>query len=196
MLKVKVKEINVLVVYFTQTGNTEKVARAIYDEILSSGHSAEIRDVKGITAIDLSKYDLVFLGSACHSASLATPVLKILADIPSESRLKVAGFATHSSPRPGGTERDQELYDRWASGCIKSFEKAAHETRLELLGYFGCQGAASLPIEEFIHSTIIPNEEEWQTYVSSVRKHPDTTDIEEAKEFARNVLIEYRNKCL
>ena len=184
----------VLIAFFSQTGNTEKVARAIYDEVLSNGHDAQLRDIEVITAADLDEYDLMFLGSACHSANLATPVLEILGDIPPGSWLKVAGFATHSSPRSGGSERDQEFYERWASGCLKSFEVAARETRLEFLGYFGCQGAPSPPIEEFIHNTIIPDEDEWQTYVSSVRKHPDTTDLEEAREFALNVLVKYRSE--
>ena len=131
----------ILVAYFSQTGNTEKVARAIYDEVASSGHDAQLKNVTGLTAAHLAEYDLVFLGSACHSADLATPVLEILGGIPPDSRLRLAGFATHSSPRPGGSESDQEMYERWASGCLRSFEKTSQETRLEFLGYFGCQGA-------------------------------------------------------
>ena len=180
----------ILVAYFSETGNTEKVARAIYDEVASSGHDAQLKDVTGLTAADLAEYDLVFLGSACHSADLAAPVLEILGSIPQGSRLKLAGFATHSSPRPGGGESDQEMYERWASGCLRSFEAASRETRLEFLGYFGCQGAPSPPIEEFIHKTILPNEDEWQAFVSDVKKHPDATDLEEAGEFARSVLAE------
>ena len=182
----------ILVAYFSQTGNTEKVARAIYDEVVSSGHDAQLKGIVEVTAADLSEYDLVFLGSACHSADLATPVLEILSAIPLGSRLKLAGFATHSSPRPGGNERDQAMYERWASGCLRSFEVASEDTRLEFLGYFGCQGAPTPPIEEFIHSTILPNEDEWQPFVLDVRKHPDATDLEEAREFAQSVLAKYR----
>ena len=182
----------ILVAYFSQTGNTEKVARAMYDEIVSSGHEAHLKDIAGVTAVDLSEYDLVFLGSACHSASLATPVLEILGDIPPGSRLKTAGFATHSSPRPGGSEQDQKMYERWASGCLRSFEGASKETRLELLGYFGCQGAPSPPIEEFIHSEILPEEDAWQVFLSDVRNHPDAADLKEAKEFAQSVLAKYQ----
>ncbi len=185
----------VLVAHFSQTGNTEKVARAIYDEVVSSGYSAQLKGIAQFTAADLSEYDLVFLGSACHSADLAPPILEILRAIPSGSRLKLAGFATHSCPRTGGNEQDQALYDRWASGCLRTFEVASEDTRLDLLGYFGCQGAASPPIEEFIHGTILPDEDAWQAFVLEVRKHPDATDLEDARKFTRSVLARYRSEC-
>jgi flavodoxin len=186
--------LTVLVAHFSQTGNTEKTARAIYDEVVSGGHDVRLKRIADVTVDDLPEYDLVFLGSACHSADLAPPVLEILEAIPIGSRLKLAGFATHSCPRAEGNERDQSLHERWASGCLRSFEEAYEDTRLELLGYFGCQGAASPSIEEFIHSTILPDEDEWQSFVSEVRKHPDATDLRDAKEFAQSVLTRYSSE--
>jgi hypothetical protein len=56
------------------------------------------------------------------------------------------------------------------------------------LGYFHCQGAPSPPIEAFIHNTIITNEDEWALYIAQVRKHPDDRDLQQAREFARQVL--------
>lgn len=184
----------ILVAHFSQTGNTEKIARAIHDEVVSGGHDAQLKGIAEVTVDSLSEYDLVFLGSACHSADLAPPVLEILGAIPIGSRFKLAGFATHSSPRAGGAERDQALHERWASGCLRTFEAASEDTRLELLGYFGCQGAASPPIEEFIRSTIVPDEDEWRSFVLEIRKHPDARDLEDARAFARSVLASYRGE--
>ncbi len=178
----------VLVAYFSQTGNTESVARAIHEETMSAGHDGELKTVADIEATTLPEYDLVFLGSACHSASLAKPVLELLGAIPPGSRLKVAGFATHSCAAPERGERDRELYEKWASGCPRAFETASEEARLELLGYFGCQGAASPQIEEFIHSAILPNEDEWQPFVKELRTHPDAGDLNDARQFARRAL--------
>ncbi len=185
----------VLVAYFSQTGNTEKVARAIHDSVVSSGHDATLRDVQGLTVADLGGYDVIFLGSACHSSTLAEPVLEILSGIPSGSGLKMAGFATHSCSLPGGSDRDRELYETWASGCPKSFEAASSDTRIELLGYFGCQGAPSPPIEEFIHTTILPDDDEWRSYLLEARKHPDTVDLEEAGGFGRQMLAVYAERA-
>ena len=58
------------------------------------------------------------------------------------------------------------------------------------MGYFGCQGAPSPPIEQFIHSAIVTDEDEWQAYVREVRKHPDEDDLRRARAFARQVLAQ------
>jgi len=180
--------LKVLVSYFTQTGNTEKVAEAIYEEVLSKGHEVHLKKVNEITADSLDAYELVFLGSACHSSDLARPVKRILEGIAKLPRFKLAGFATHATYTPEGGRREQELYERWASTCVKSFEKASEEKQIDFLGYFGCQGAPSPPIEEFIRNTIIIDEEEWRAYIAEVRKHPTEKDLQKAREFAQEVL--------
>ena len=136
----------------------------------------------------LSSYDLVFLGSACHDADLATPVKMFLEAIPRSPSFKMAGFVTHATTMPTGGERDRELYEQWAGKCAESLERTSQEKDLEVLGYFHCQGAPSQPIEAFIHSTIIPDEEEWNEYVTEARKHPNEEDMEQAREFARAML--------
>ena len=178
----------VLIAYYSETGNTAQVAQAIGEEIRSQGHEVCLGEIGAITADTLSAYDLVFLGSACHDADLATPVKQILDQIPASPSFKLAGFATHASDTPEGGERQRELHERWASGCQRSFRQASQEKGIVLLGYFGCQGAPSPPIEQFIHSTIVTDEEEWAAYVHEVRKHPDEDDLRKAKEFAQEVM--------
>ena len=100
----------------------------------------------------------------------------------------LAGFATHATYTAGGGERQQALYEEWAGRCVKSFEQASHEKKFALLGYFGCQGAPTPPIEAFIHRVIVTDEEEWEAYVTEVRQHPNEEDLENARAFARMVL--------
>jgi len=178
----------ILIAYFTQTGNTEKIARAIYDEVLSQGHKAHLKSIAETTSDNLNAYDLVFLGSACHDADLAEPVKKVLESITISPSFKMAGFATHATVKPEGEEREPEFYEKWAGKCAESFERISQEKGIELLGYFSCQGAPSPPIEAFIHSTIIPDDEEWEAYIAEVRKHPNEADMKQAREFARAVL--------
>ncbi|MEE8631851.1 MAG: flavodoxin domain-containing protein, partial [Candidatus Bathyarchaeia archaeon] len=64
--------VKALVVYYSETGNTEKVAQAIAEEA-SRSHQVHLKKVSEVTAGSLTNYDLVFLGSACHNADLATP---------------------------------------------------------------------------------------------------------------------------
>jgi flavodoxin len=178
----------VLIVYYSETGNTAQVAQAIGEELASQGHEVCLREVGAITADTLSAYDLVFLGSACHDADLARPVKQILDQIPALPSFKLAGFATHASHAPEGGDRQREMHERWASACQRSFRQASQEKGIAFLGYFGCQGAPSPPIEQFIHSTIVTDEDEWAAYVHEVRKHPDEGDLRKAKEFAQDVM--------
>ena len=113
---------------------------------------------------------------------------RILEGIPQSPAFKLAGFATHATYTPDGGERKRALYERWASGCALSFHQASQEKQIEFLGYFGCQGAPSPPIEAFIHSTIVTDEAEWKRYIGEVRQHPNEEDLQKAREFARQVL--------
>ena len=178
----------ILVAYYSETGNTAQVARAIYDETLSQGHEVHLRVLGDITPDTLNTYDLIFLGSACHSADLAKPAKQILEGITSSPPFKLAGFVTHASYTPDGGEREKQEHERWASQCALSFHQASQEKGFDFLGYFGCQGAPSPPIEQFIHNTIVTDEDEWEVYVQEVRKHPDETDLRNAREFAQQVL--------
>ena len=178
----------ILIAYFTETGNTEKIARVIYEEVLSQGHEAHLKSIADIASDSFDAYDLVFLGSACHSADLAEPVKMILETITKSPSFKLAGFATHATVTPQGGERERELYEKWAGRCVESFERTSQEKEIVLLGYFSCQGAPSPPIEEFIHREILPDEDEWQTYLAKVKNHPNEEDLDQAKAFAREVL--------
>jgi flavodoxin len=183
----------VLIAYYSETGNTAQVARAIGAEMASQGQEVCLREVGAITAETLNAYNLVLLGSACHDADLATPVKRILDQIPALPSFKLAGFATHASHTPEGGDRQRELYERWASGCERSFRQASQEKGFVLLGYFGCQGAPSPPIEHFIRTRIMTDEDEWKAYVDEASKHPDEDDLRNAKVFAREALAQCRN---
>jgi flavodoxin I len=179
--------LKVLVAYYSETGNTEKIARAIYEEA-SKDHESDLKKIKEVTADTLNSYDLVFLGSACHSADLAAPVKRILEALPKSPKFKLAGFFTHSVPCPEGNARTRDLFNRWAGKCIVSFEKVSKEKPIDFKGYFNCQGVPSPPIQEFIKNEVIVSADEWQVYMKEVREHPSVENLRRAKEFAREVL--------
>ena len=177
----------ILVTYFSKTNNTKMIAEAIH-EITSQNNDSTIKDFKDLKAKELSDYDLVFLGSACHHSNLAPPVLKFIKKIPELPALKLAGFITHSTYPPEGSERHAELFERWAGKCEKTFESLQNEKKIDYKGYYRCMGKPSKPIEVFVHKTIITEENEWEEYLLEIVKHPNEADIENAKKFAEKIL--------
>jgi len=185
----------ILIVYFTQTKNTEKVAIGIYEELITQWYEVRIEKIEGITPNILDDYNLVFIGSACHDADLAQPVKQFLEEISHSPPYKMAGFVTHATYTDEGGNRERELYDKWAGKCIKSFNQVSQEKNIDFLGYFHCQGAPTPEIAEFIHRVIVTDEEEWNKYEEEVNKHPTEEDIQRVKGFANNVLLKFKQSA-
>lgn len=178
----------ILIAYYSETGKTKMIASAIHDEVISANNEVHLTAIDQISPQALSKYDLVFVGSACHHADLHSSVKNFLSEIPQPSSFKLAGFVTHSTTLPDGTARHDDLYSKWAGLCLPTFERITGEKDIQFLGYFHCLGAPSSAIETFIHSAIIPDEMEWQEYIAETGKHPDVEDLQNAGKFAAGTL--------
>ena len=180
----------ILVTYFSQTGNTEKIAQVIH-EISSQNNESTLKKIKKVKVEELDDFDLIFIGSACHDSDLDKPVLKFLKKIPDSPRYAIAGFYTHSTFLPEGDERIIKLSERWSGRCSETFEDLKKEKNVNFKGYFRCQGIPSPPIEQFIHKTIIKDNEEWAEFLEEVKKHPNESDLENAKKFVQDILSEF-----
>lgn len=175
-----------LVVYFSQTGNTQMIAEAIH-ETIATRREADISTVRKVKPDTLNDYDLLVVGAPCHDSDLALPVKGFLEKLPESPSFKLAGFFTHAtytSDENGKTG----IYNEWAGRCIPSFENACKSKDIEFLGCFSCQGKASPPIEAFIRQEIIHDDDEWNKYLPELRTHPNSSDIENAKKFAQQIL--------
>ena len=56
----------VLVAYFSQSGNTEKIAKAIWEEA-SQGNETDLKKLEDITPGDVAQYDFIFIGSPMYA---------------------------------------------------------------------------------------------------------------------------------
>jgi flavodoxin len=177
-----------LVTYFSVTGNTEIIARAISDALSDLVSEIQIKPITDIDPETLGDYDLVFIGSACHDSDLSNPVKVFLDDIPASAGIKLAGFVTHSTTLAQGGPRNEELYERWAGKCEHSLIQACQAKEIDYLGYFHCQGKPSPDIAEFIHREIITEDGEWKEYIEEVNQHPNQEDISKTKDFAKHVI--------
>ena len=153
----------ILVTYFTQTGNTEKVARAIYKAI---GDQKEILPVDEVK--DPSGYDIIICGFPVHAHSVPLSVEHFIKRIPPGK--KIALFATHGSLRGG------EL----ATTAIEHATSLA--SRLKVLGTFGCRGKVDPMIIEALAKK--PEHRAWAETAKSAVSHPDESDLEDARHFA------------
>ncbi|MBS3795213.1 MAG: flavodoxin domain-containing protein [Candidatus Thorarchaeota archaeon] len=170
---------NILIPFFSQTGNTEKIAMAMQDGLSRNGHTVQIERVEDKDYGLLTDYDAVLIGSACHSRDVAEPVKDFLKHLRVGDDCIVAGFVTHSTVDPTG---------EWTDQCFNTFSRECHAKNIPLKGYFSCLGKPSPSVEEFIHTNIIKNESHFDKYLQLVESHPDRTDLRHAQIFAEEVM--------
>ena len=72
------RKLKALIVYWSGTGNTEKVAKAIQRGLEKAGLESTMKRVKVAKEEALYDYDLVFLGSPSHTWLPAEPVLEFI----------------------------------------------------------------------------------------------------------------------
>ncbi len=156
-----------LVTYFSRTGNTQLVAEAIYDAI--PGDKA----IKPMAqAGDLAPYDLIFAGFPVQTHSIPYPVEVFLKAVPEGK--KVALFSTHGAVAGSLLSREAVEY---ASVLL---------AKARLVGTLSCRGRVSPRALEVLEQS--PEHEAWADMAASAATHPDQSDLEDAKAFARWIM--------
>jgi flavodoxin len=160
----------VLVAYMSQTGNTRKIAEAIYGEIPDNKEIKRIEEVES-----LNGYDMTFLGFPVHGEKPEKKVADLLAKHCVQGK-SVALFVTH-----GSQEGDAPALQHWLS----EFKLAA--SGANIVGMFDCQGQLARAIK-FIMS-IHPNARyrAWAKMDTS-QGQPDQARVEKARVFAKQVM--------
>jgi flavodoxin len=153
-----------LVTYFSRTGNTKLVAEAVF------GALAGDKTIKPMAeAGDLAPYHLIFLGFPVQTHSIPYPVEVFLKSIPEGK--KVALFSTHGSVTGSQLAREAMEY---ASVLV---------AKAHLVGTFSCRGKVSIKALEVLMQS--PEHEAWGDMAASAATHPDESDLEDARSFAR-----------
>jgi multimeric flavodoxin WrbA len=69
---------NILNIYFSSTGNTEKVALKIKETLREMGHNVEtVKITDEDDSVDVLKYDFVFVGSGVYGQLPGTPLIDL-----------------------------------------------------------------------------------------------------------------------
>jgi flavodoxin len=153
-----------LVTYYSRTGNTQLVAEAIF------GALPDDKTIKPMAeAGDLAPYTLIFAGFPVQTHSVPYPAEVFLRSIPEGKQ--VALFSTHGS----------------VAGSRLSREALEHASVLvagaKLMGTFSCRGKVSMKALEVLMQS--PEHEAWADMAASAATHPDESDLEDARAFAR-----------
>jgi flavodoxin len=153
----------VLVAYYSETGNTRKVAEAIFAGIKHTQKKLLPID----QADDLEDYDLIFCGFPVQHHSVPVKMVHFLQKIPQGKKLAL--FATHGSLRGG-------------EKAISAFYAALSLTSgRTMLGTFGCRGQVKFQLlDEWMEK---PQERSWALEAQSAHGHPDAADLEDARSF-------------
>lgn len=162
----------VLVAYYSETGNTEKLGKAIFEAIEAS--KKEVLPIQEVTGIE--SYDLIFIGFPVHSHSVPGKVEAFAKKLPDGQ--KVAYFATHGSMRGG------EL-------AVTAFYHALHMAKnAVILGSFGCRGQVKQKIIDGLIDKI--EHRGWAQEAQSAVGHPDQNDLADGRKWAESMIIKAR----
>jgi flavodoxin len=164
---------NILVAYYSLTGNTKKIAEAIFEAL------PQPKTIKPMAEVDnVEKHDLIFAGFPVQSHGVPFKAEKFLQGIPKGKKLAL--FSTHSS----------------LTGSRLSREAIEHavviSSQAKLISTFSCRGKVSPQALEVLSRS--PEHEAWVDMAASASTHPNEHDLEEARAFARWVLTLSRQR--
>jgi len=157
----------ILVTYFSRTGNTKKVAEAIFDAIRGDKVLKPMNEVE-----DSSLYQLIFAGFPVQTHTVPYQAELFLKKIPPGK--KVALFSTHGSVT--GTDLSRQALE-YAAVLV---------SKAKLIGTFTCRGKVSMKALEALAQFY--EHEAWAEMAASAATHPDDHDLSEARAFAERVL--------
>ena len=166
----------ILVTFYSQTGNTVRVAEAIFEAV---------RGEKIILPMDqvdsLDGYDLIFIGFPVMQFGPPRILKKFLEERVAEKR--VALFVTHAMFSNSSDPQQSEMLEKELERC------RAACSRSELAGFFHCQGELSEKTANDLLASNMPALKEFAAMRSYTIGHPNEDELTEAQNFARQIII-------
>ncbi|OFW59045.1 MAG: flavodoxin [Candidatus Solincola sediminis] len=158
-----------LVTYFSQTGQTRKVADAIFEQLPGD------KEIKPFDQVEnLDGYGLTFIGFPIIAFGPAPPAKDFLAA--KANGKQVALFITHAAP-----ESDERVGE-WLDRC----REAASQS--ELIGLFDCMGELSEQIADYLLKSDDPMMRSYGERRQDTVGQPDSTRLKQAGEFAKETI--------
>ena len=154
---------NACVIYFSQTGNTEKVARQIVAGLRSQNASVDFVTWKEAKTADLARYDLIGIGTPVFYYREPVVIQRLLGSMPKLTGKFGFLFITH-----GGNPVNTFL----------RMQKALAKKDVAVIGAFECFGFDTYPAYIGTDRQI---------------GHPDEKELARAEAFGRELLLRYES---
>jgi flavodoxin len=167
----------VLVAYHSISGNTKKVAEAIFKEIKADKELKALSEVK-----DLKGYDLSFIGFPIHAYGPSNDAKAFLEK--KVTSKDIALFITHSAPE------DEPQVPKWIAACRIAASGA------NIVGVFDCQGALAQNVKDMMLGSKDPQLIAWAERSSETLGQPDKGRLKKASKFAKDVMGRYKKSAL
>lgn len=165
----------VLIAYHSDTGNTEKVAKAMKEGLDEEGQEVTLLHTKDCDPSSLGSYDLILLGSCIIGGGPGKSAQNIIRKV-TELPPKIAFFYTHGSNR---------AYPK----AFKRLSKKLEQSNTQVLGTFECIGENTTWTEEEQLNMVPPEKrEEAKKYMDSIKGRPNEEDLAKAKKFAKSLI--------
>lgn len=166
----------VLVTYITRTGNTKKVAEAIYDEI------DEQKEMKPLDEVNnLDGYGLIFIGFPINQFYPPEKAQKFLSN--QTSGKDIALFMTHAVPENTGLILD------WISTAKEMASEA------NIIGTFNCQGKVARKLLDILQNSDDPEMRTFAKMCVLAKEQPDRIRLQKARRFAKS-MVSLKKECI
>jgi flavodoxin/NAD-dependent dihydropyrimidine dehydrogenase PreA subunit len=147
-----------IVIYYSQTGNTAKIARAVCQGAAQIADRCDLASFKQIADVDLGRYDLIGLGTPVWNGGFPPNVARFIADLPAQQGRHIFSFCTHGIM--------PELY-------FPSVTRKLTMQGFTVIGMGDWYGS--------VHIQVLP-----KPYFTD--GHPDAVDLQEAEAFGRRMV--------
>ena len=166
----------ILITYFSNTGNTEKIAHGIKEGM--EDNEIVLMKVKETDPILLNQYDLVVLGSGIYAGKVSKELVNLIKKAENLPK-KFAFFCTHAS---------QDMYQN----AWKLIRKKILTENLTIIGEFDCLGQQlGIPIQTRMDMLEkLPPEQKiiLKKHLENLKDRPNATDIENARKFGKSLV--------
>ena len=166
----------ILVCYFSNTGNTEKIAKSISEGL--EGEDVELLKIEDVDPLSLKNYDLVVLGSGIYAGKLHKKVTDFIKKV-SEYPKNFAFFNTHQSPT---------AYQK----AFKRIAESIEENNSKVIGEFDCISEnLGIPKEttlKMLEKLPIEERKKQEEYLDKTKGRPNAQDLANAKAFGKSLI--------